>query len=142
MKKIVIDSSVAIKWFVVEPLTGQALRILEEYRNAGLRLLAPDLIFAEVGNIVWKKCLYQGLAAPDAELIIEAFSQLHIALTSSAVLLPAAYRLAIATRRTVYDTLYLALSVRENCQFISADEKLVNAVRSVFPTVLWVGDLI
>jgi predicted nucleic acid-binding protein len=141
MKKLVIDSSVAIKWFVVEPLTIQARLILNEYQTAKLTLLAPDLIFAEIGNIVWKKHLYQGLAANDARLIIDAFSTLNFVLTSNAVLLHEAYRLAIDLRHTVYDALYIALSIRENCSFVSADERLVNAVKGIFSNVFWVGDL-
>ncbi len=47
MDKIVVDSSVAIKWFVVEPLSSQAHRILDSYRTGALGLYAPDLMFAE-----------------------------------------------------------------------------------------------
>lgn len=52
--KAVIDSSVAIKWFVVEPYSDDARRVLNEYQSGTLSLLAPDLMYAEVGNIVWK----------------------------------------------------------------------------------------
>jgi hypothetical protein len=47
--------------------------VLHEYQAGTLSLLAPDLRSAEVGNIVWKKQRFQGLAAADADLIIEAF---------------------------------------------------------------------
>ena len=63
MDKAIIDSSVAIKWFVVEPYSDDARRVLNEYQAGTLSLLAPDLIYAEVGNIVWKKQRFQGLAA-------------------------------------------------------------------------------
>ena len=55
MDPVVVDSSVAIKWFVVEPYSAEAHSILEEYQADTLRLLAPALLYAEVGNIVWKK---------------------------------------------------------------------------------------
>jgi predicted nucleic acid-binding protein len=80
MDKAVIDSSVAIKWFVVEPHSNDARRVLNEYQSGTLSLLAPDLIDAEVGNIVWKKQRFQGLAAADAYLIIEAFRMLTLSL--------------------------------------------------------------
>jgi predicted nucleic acid-binding protein len=138
MDKAVIDSSVAIKWFVVEPYSNDARRVLNEYQAGTLSLLAPDLIYAEVGNIVWKKQRLQGLAAADAYLIIEAFRMLTFSLTSSATLLDEAIRLAITHQRTVYDALYVALSVREQCRYVTADERLVNAIGTVFPNVLWV----
>lgn len=52
MKAIVVDASVAIKWFIPEIHATAAGRLLEK----NLKLLAPDLIFAEIGNILWKKC--------------------------------------------------------------------------------------
>jgi predicted nucleic acid-binding protein len=91
-----------------------------------------------VGNIVWKKQRFQGLAAADAYLIIDAFRMLTFSLTSSATLLDEAVRLAITHQRTVYDALYVALSVREQCRYVTADERLVNAIGAVFPNVLWV----
>jgi predicted nucleic acid-binding protein len=63
MDTVVVDSSVAIKWFVVEPYSVEAHYILEKYRAGTLALLAPDLVYAEVGNIVWKKHRFQGIAA-------------------------------------------------------------------------------
>ena len=47
---VVIDASVALKWFVEEQGTEQAAALL-----AGQDLLiAPDLIVAEVANAGWK----------------------------------------------------------------------------------------
>ena len=54
MDSLVVDSSVAIKWFVAETYATEANRILTDYQAGNLLLLAPDLINAEVGNIVWK----------------------------------------------------------------------------------------
>jgi len=62
-----------------------------------------------------------------------------IAITPAAELLEEAYDLAVAHRRTVYDALYLALSVREACPFVTADERLVNAVAGALPRVVWLG---
>ena len=108
--------------------------MLNEYQSGTLSLLAPDLLYAEVGNVVWKKQRFQGMAAADAYLIIEAFRMLTFSLTSSATLLDEAVRLAITHQRTVY----VVLSVREQCRYVTADERLVNAIGAVFPNVLWV----
>jgi len=48
MKKIVADSSVVIKWFVVEPYSTRACRILNQYQKGKINLLAPDFINAEI----------------------------------------------------------------------------------------------
>ena len=102
-------------------------------------MLAPDLINAEIGNIVWKKHRLQSLKAEDAQLIIDTFRTLDFSLTPTATLLDEAYRLAVAHQRTVYDMLYLALSLREQCPFVTADEKLVNAIGAMFSNIVWVA---
>jgi predicted nucleic acid-binding protein len=136
MDDLVADSSVAVKWFVVEPDSTEARRILTEYQAGSLAVLAPDLIYVEVGNIIWKKQRFHGLQAADARLIIQTFQTLPLKLTSSADLLEEAYELAVAHERTVYDCVYLALSLREKCPFVTADEKLVNALSPAFPNVV------
>jgi predicted nucleic acid-binding protein len=68
------------------------------------------------------------------------FVVLVIAFTPTADLLVDAYDLAITHRRTVYDSLYLSLSIREACRFVTADERLANAVSSAIPTVVWLGN--
>lgn len=59
MAKVVVDSSVVIKWFVTEPLTS-ALRVLDGYQAGTLTLIAPDLLAAEIGNVVWKSIACKG----------------------------------------------------------------------------------
>lgn len=51
MEYIVIDSSVAIKWFVVEHHSDKAREILDIYKDGVINFIAPDLINAEFGNI-------------------------------------------------------------------------------------------
>ncbi len=140
MDNLVVDSSVAVKWFVVESYSTEARLILDAYQNGELSLLAPDLINAEFGNIIWKKHIFQGLAVSDAQHILDKFRQLQFTFTPTAELLEEAYKLAVAHRRTVYDAIYLALSVRENCQFVTADEKLVNAIGAAFPNIIWLAN--
>lgn len=140
MADLVVDSGVAIKWFVPEPYSTEARRILNDYQTGALSFLAPDLINAELGNIVWKKHLFQGLDATDAQTVIDAFLKVTFTVTPSAALIEDAYRLAVTHRRTVYDMLYMALSIRKNCKFVTADERLANAIGSPFPNLIWVGN--
>jgi len=140
MPQLVIDSSVAVKWFIVEPYSTEALKILDQYRNGSVSFLAPDLLNAEFGNIIWKKHVFHGLAAPDAQSIVDEFRALPFAFVPTATLLDDAYKLAVKHHRTVYDSLYLALSLREGCQFVTADEKFVNAIGSSFPGIVWIAN--
>lgn len=140
MANLVIDSSVAVKWFVAEPHSAEARRILDDYQKGTISFLAPDLINAEFGNVIWKKQMFQGLDTADAQDIINKFRALHFTLTSTASLLDDAYKIAVTHRRTVYDSLYLALSLRAGCQYVTADEKFVNAVRALFSNLVWLAN--
>jgi predicted nucleic acid-binding protein len=139
MASLVVDSSVVIKWCDAEPYATEAERILLAYEQGTLRLLAPDLLPAEVGNIIWKKhSLLKRWTATEAQEALDKFQALTFTLTP--MLLGNAYQLAISHQRTVYDALYLALSLQEQCAFVTADERFVNAVNSAFSNVVWIGD--
>ena len=140
MDILVLDSSVVIKWFVPEPYSTEARYILRAYQTGTLMLFAPDLLYAEIGNIVWKKLRIHDLTADEARAIIKEFQNLTFEITPTADLLDEAYRIAMEQQRTVYDALYIALSVREQCQCVTADEKLVNAVKNAYPNVIWLAD--
>lgn len=139
MALVVVDSSVVIKWLVPEPHSADARRLLNDYQAGTLTLLAPDLLYAEIGNLVWKKQRFQGMAGADAQLVLDSFRALSFTLTSASVLLADAYAIAVAHQRTVYDALYVALSVREQCHLVTADQKLIAALGTAFPQVMWVA---
>jgi len=138
--KLVVDSSVVIKWFVSEPYSNEAWRILDGYQTGEYTLLAPDLLYAEIGNIVWKKCRLQGLDAEDARQIILAFCLLDLHCTPGAILLKDAYALAFTYRCTVYDAMYAALSLREDGLLVSADEKLITQLKGLPLAPVWIAE--
>jgi len=138
VKKLVVDASVAVKWFVPEIHSVAAARILE----ADVALYAPDLIGPEFGNILWKKVRRQEVGRREADEIMNAFGTLPLEIRSSSVLLPFAFELAVALDRTVYDSLYLALAVAEDCVLITADAKFHAALAAtrLSEHVQWVED--
>jgi predicted nucleic acid-binding protein len=121
---VVVDSSVALKWFVPEVHSEQATSLLD----ASIQLAAPDLLYPEAGNIVWKKVGRGELQPDEARDIVAALKRIPVAVTSSSLLLEAALEIALAHRRTVYDSLYVALAVARGCSFITADDRLANAL--------------
>lgn len=140
MKNLVIDSSIAVKWFVAEDDSPKALEILKDYRGESLSFLAPDLIYAEFGNIIWKKVIFRNLNPTDADVAISKFKKVSFVLTPITSLFDDAYKIAVQYKRSFYDSLYLALSVRENCGFVTADEKFYNSVRGGFPKIILLSD--
>ncbi|HZT41036.1 MAG TPA: type II toxin-antitoxin system VapC family toxin [Chthonomonadaceae bacterium] len=120
---VVVDASVAIKWLLVETNSPEALKLL-----AGTTILhAPDLLLPEVGNILWKRVRSGEISAEKAKELLDWLSKLPILLYPSQPLMLAAVEIACQYDRTVYDSLYIALTVQKGCVLVTADEKLRNA---------------
>ena len=121
---LVVDASVAIKWFLPEPDAEPAVALL----RAGHRLIAPDLLWIEVASVLWKVARRGSLTAEEAERMISDAAAFPVEIIDSGMLLTEALRIATATDRTVYDSLYVALAVRQDAVMVTADERLVNAL--------------
>jgi len=137
---VVVDTSVAVKWFFDEPYSREALRLLEAFEQGRLRPLAPDLIYAEFANTVWKRVVSAHVSAEDGEGVIAAFLDLPLELTPSPLVLQSAYRLALEHRQSIYDALFLALSLQAGADLVTADRAFYESVNAGFPQVRWVGD--
>ena len=124
MSAVVVDCAVAIKWFVPEELSAEAEGLLDGTRD----LLAPDLLFAELGNVLWKKVSRQELTTAEARAVLSGISRVPLAVTPSRDLTEAALEIALAHGRTVYDAIYVALAVARDCALVTADERLVRAL--------------
>jgi len=140
MNRYVVDASVAIKWYLPEIHDAAAARALA----GGNDLLAPDLIFSEVGNILWKRIRSGELSEAEAQAILQSLGSLPITVTASWPLVLAALTIACQTQRSVYDSLYLALAVRESAVMVTADQRFYNVLQTtpMQPYVLWVEDVL
>ena len=138
---VVVDASVAVKWFVPEVFSVEAQRLL----NDGFRRHIPVLLHSEVGQTIWKK-VYQRkeMGAADGRSILSALMVTALELHAVTPLLEPAFDIALATGRTVYDSIYLALATGLGCKLVTADRKLYNGLRGgqFNDDVLWVADLI
>ena len=137
MSQLVVDSSVVVKWYVPEVHSAAAVALLA----SGRRLLAPDLLVPELGNVLWKKVRRGELTAAEAEAIANTFT-IHppLILRPSALLLPSALDIANQYDRTVYDALYVALAVAERARLVTADDRLCQALAGT-PLAPWVAPL-
>jgi predicted nucleic acid-binding protein len=135
----VVDASVVIKWFVNEVHAEAARRLQEDQ----YQLFAPDLLWSECGNILWKKVRRGELTPDEARLIWGGLEQQPISTFPSRSLLDLALEIALDANRTVYDSCYLAAALLVGCQLVTADRKLFNALQggSYATHVCWVVDL-
>ena len=121
MSSRVIDASVAIKWVVEEEGTEAALAL------RGRRLLAPDLLNAECGNILWRKVRLGQFSPQEAFLAGRLLANADIEFFPARGLMETALEIAIMLDHPVYDCLYLALAEAQSVNFVTADKRLLQA---------------
>ena len=138
---LVIDASVLIKFYVPEILSDRAERLLAKVGNKDIDLLAPDLIYPEAGNILWKKQRLRELTRSEVEEIADAILSLPLKIEASRSLLPLAVDIAIAYGITVYDALYLSLAKVYETTVITSDRRLVDvlAKTDLKDSIIWLG---
>jgi predicted nucleic acid-binding protein len=124
---LVIDASVAVQWVLPETQSDAANAL----RLAGEPLIAPDLVYAEIGNAIWKRAIQREISATEATEALAAAAGAYTTLLPMAELAARATEIAIALRHPIYDCFYLALAARENAPLISADKRLLTAAKKV-----------
>ena len=119
---LVVDASVAVKWFVKEPLRKKALQVRKDYAEGRTDLTAPGLIRYEVGNALRfhpgasPELLVQALAAIDDMQMVESnFSNPDVETAS---------QIAFEENSTFYDAAYLALAEKHRCLVLTDDRVL------------------
>jgi predicted nucleic acid-binding protein len=137
---LVLDASVAVKWFLQseEPWKIEALGLLDRYRAKEFEMVVPDLFWAEFGNVLLKATRQGRCTVAEAEESIRRINALRIPTAPSAALLEQAFVVASQYGRSFYDSLYVALAVSIEATLITADERLANAVAAHLP-VKWLG---
>jgi predicted nucleic acid-binding protein len=139
VRELVVDASVAAKWYLPEIHADLALGLLD-----GSHLLAaPDLLYAEVGNILWKRVRHGDITEEDATAIFQNLGSLPLIWHPLWPLSVVALEIACRTGRTLYDSVYLALAVQENVPVVTADQRFYNALQGSTLTafILWIEDL-
>jgi predicted nucleic acid-binding protein len=137
MRPCVVDASVVAAAFFQEEHARAAEALLASKRE----LHAPDLLHAEVANVIWKRHGWGEIDEAQATEMMADVLRLPLQVTPSVNLVGAALELALTTRRTVYDCLYLALAVRSKSVMYTSDRRLVHALADgpLKSHVAWIG---
>lgn len=123
---LVIDASVALKWFVEEDGSACAAALL----MAAELLVAPDLIVAEVCNAAWK-AVRAGTMVPEQQ--DHAASRLAAVFDELVPMAPLARHAAELSRmldHPAYDCFYLGLSEQRDAPLVTAARKLLQRVEA------------
>ena len=121
MTTLVIDASVALKWFIEEEGTNEAAALL----HSPASLIAPDLVVAECLNAAWKAWRCGAMTAEQQDRAVALLPSLFDALVPQASLAPRAAVIARTLDHPAYDCLYLALAEQRAGTLVTADRRLL-----------------
>ena len=131
----VLDSSVAFKWVLTEPLYDKARKLRTDFSQGIHRLLAPDAFPIEVAHALTKAERQGRISTAHGGVLWADVMSTSPQLFPSFPLIPRAYQIASRMRIGVYDCLYVALAEREGCELLTADDRLVKALQPRFPFI-------
>ncbi|NBB82484.1 MAG: PIN domain-containing protein [Alphaproteobacteria bacterium] len=122
---IVVDASVAAKWFFHEKDSDLAIEILGQRSP----MIAPDLILVEAGNIAWRH-FRTGKAPKDMMVRLPSeLTSYFDQIVPSQRCFPTAMEVATVLDHPVYDCVYLALAEKAETMLITADRRFHKRVQ-------------
>ena len=131
MKEFVLDTSVVLKWFSEfgENDLDRSLQLRTDLLNGSVLLVVPELLFYELANAL----RYNPRFSPkDVEGAVRSVLDMGLDVrTVEQETLGEAINLAFKYNSTVYDTYYLALSIREGKPLITADYKFTEKLKGL-----------
>jgi predicted nucleic acid-binding protein len=118
----IVDASVALKWVIDEPGTAAATRLF------GQRLSAPDFIYLECANALWK--LEQRHEATVGQVIFKlaALRAILLKVLATVDFIDRALEIGCRLKHPVYDCVYLAAAEIAGCAVVTVDERLLRCV--------------
>ena len=139
MSRYVVDASVGIKWFLPEIHSEAASRL--SFLKASLHV--PAFFHLEIGNVLSKRIRRNELTLEEGETILKELKQIPLQKHSDERLFNPAFALALQTKQSLYDCLYLALAETIDGQMVTADRKFYSSLASgeYGQRILWVEDV-
>ncbi|MCX8193642.1 MAG: type II toxin-antitoxin system VapC family toxin [Nitrososphaeria archaeon] len=124
----VLDASVAVKWFNVEPLRDKALIIRKRYVDGEIDLIAPTLLYYEVANALRYNPRF---GIEEVKSALKALEDLGIKIYDfRGELRDNSIELAYRYGVTVYDAAYIALAILQNATLYTSDKEVVAKIPS------------
>ncbi len=129
---IVVDASVAVKWYVLEQSTAKALDLLKKYQG---HIEVPDIFIIEVTGALVRRANIDKSLRSECEVSINRFTMLFdnkliISQRATDSLLTKASKFALDLGHPLKDCVYLALAMELDCELVTCDVKFAEKARS------------
>lgn len=139
---IVIDASLAVKWYLLEAQTYEALALLAEREGD---IAVPDVFLAEVTGALVRCANVDKTKRLDSEAAIARFMALFEAgsltsIRSGPETIASAARIALDLGHPIKDCIYLTLAMERECALVTADARFADKAREVWKGVALLGE--
>lgn len=121
---VVVDASVAVKWFVREQDEAAAIVLL----RLGTDYIAPSLILSEVARALQRKERDRFIESSEVDRALVSLHGYFQQIVEVNILLPQAMILARELSHPIYDCIYLALAIARGTRVVTADAKFLDRV--------------
>jgi len=130
MRRLVIDSSVSLKWWLDdEEHVVEAREILKQIHSGRMIALVPDLWNYEVANGIRTAVFRKRITKNQGKTFIDELLSMGFETHSIVFYLPKVFDYAIKYNYAIYDISYVVLAEQEKIDFVTADERLFNTVK-------------
>ncbi len=128
MSVVVLDTSALIRLYIPDGPVPLGLESHVEAASLGnVLLMSPDLLLAEVAQVLHRKTSAQIISQAESDDILEAILRLPLELAAHRALLEASVRFARQYRLTVYDALFCTLALDHRAELVTCDVRLSKA---------------
>ncbi|MGA0598713.1 type II toxin-antitoxin system VapC family toxin [Enterovirga sp. CN4-39] len=124
MRALVVDASVAVKWFVSEADSDAAERLLGSTGT----FHAPELLKSELTNALWKNITKGMISEEQATSALAGIERSITKWHPVDPLLPQALAWAVEHAHPIYDFCYLALARSLGVTMVTADKRLLRTL--------------
>ena len=138
---IVVDASLAVKWFLDEPHAAQAEEILKIYTG---QMMVPDILLVEVTSALVRNANMVKSSRSNVLIALDRFERLLadgdlVAHRSSSAVVRQSASLAIDMGHPLKDCLYLALAMELGCDLVTCDARFAAKAKDVWDRVRVLG---
>lgn len=131
---LVVDASIAVKWFKPDEKSSRADFFLEEHITGRESIFVPVLILYEVANALR---VSRRLSRSEIEDALRLLTDVRLTyIPPDDTLLMDSLAISEATKLSLYDASYVALAHRMGCPLVTADKKIFRDAKSFAQIIL------
>jgi len=123
LKRVVLDTSAIVKWFVSEKESREMERLREMHLSGQIELCTCNFALIELANALRYAT---GIQMQDVLKAVEAVKALGLILVDELEILGKAIKLAFEYEITIYDALYVSLAYEMDSKIVTYDKVLLD----------------